>query len=109
MRLYVGEFADVGGKHRQRICEWAAQQAVGGGPIKVVGLEEVVPRALELAASTQYRDTAALVTIKIFDSAGALAPLDVQRHRLCEPLCADTPAADHRGAAGAAAAARRVG
>lgn len=75
MRLYVGKFADGAGKHRAAIDAWAAGQLAGGGPIRIIGLEEVVPRARELAAKKQYRDNAALVAIKVLEAAKILPPL----------------------------------
>jgi hypothetical protein len=43
LRLYAGRFAGRrDGEHRRRIEKWARTQRVGAGPIKIVGLEEVV-------------------------------------------------------------------
>lgn len=74
MRLYVGRFAGAkAGEHRRRIEAWCAEQRVGGGPIQVIGVEEVVVKVREVAQAKQYRDSAALVTMKLLDAAGVLA------------------------------------
>jgi len=72
MRLYVGHFAGKSGDHEDRVREWCANQHVGGRPINVFGVREVVDQVREVAASKQYRDNAALVTMKLLDAAGAL-------------------------------------
>jgi hypothetical protein len=79
MRLYVGKFAGAKtGEHRRRIETWCAQQQVGSGPIQVIGVEDVVARVRQVAQTNQYRDSAALVTMKLLDAAGVLtfAPPD---------------------------------
>jgi hypothetical protein len=74
MRLYVGKFAGAkAGEHRRRIESWCAEQHVGGGPIQVIGVEDVVARVRQVAETKQYRDSAALVTMKLLDAAGVLA------------------------------------
>jgi hypothetical protein len=45
---------------------------VGAGPIKVIGVNEVVSAVSAVAASTQYRDNAALVAMKVLEAAGVL-------------------------------------
>ena len=73
MRLYVGKFAgEKKGDHRKRIESWCAAQKVGGGSIRVFGVSEVVGQVRNIAAQTQYRDNAALVTMKLLDAAGVL-------------------------------------
>jgi hypothetical protein len=75
-RLYVGKFA--GDKHRgheRRIRAWCADQAVGCGAIKVVGLDEVATAARRVAGSKAYRDNPALVAIKVLEAAQMLKPL----------------------------------
>lgn len=73
MRLYVGKFAGAKtGEHRRRIETWCAQQHVGSGPIQVIGVEDVVNRGRQGAQTKQYRDSAALVTMKLLDAAGVL-------------------------------------
>ena len=46
LRLYVGRFAaaPVRGSHENAIREWAADQVVGGGPIEVYGLQDVIEK-----------------------------------------------------------------
>lgn len=73
MRLYVGKFAGAKtGEHRRRIETWCAQQQVGSCPIQVIGVEDVVNRVRQVAQTNQYRDSAALVTMKLLDAAGVL-------------------------------------
>ncbi len=73
MRLYVGKFAGAKtGAHAKRIHAWCAAQRVGAGPIKVVGVSEVVAQVRDVAAAKQYRDNAALVAMKVLEAAGAL-------------------------------------
>jgi hypothetical protein len=72
LRLYVGKFAGRPGTHDARIREWCASQHVGAGPIKVIAVDEVVDKVRAIATSTQYRDNAALVALKVLDAAGAL-------------------------------------
>ncbi len=76
LRLYAGHFAgDKKGEHELRIRHWCASQHVGGGPIRVFGLEEVATAARRVANSKMYRDNPALVAIKVLEAAGMLAPL----------------------------------
>ncbi len=71
LRLYVGRFSGrKAGEHEQRVRAWAAKQRVGCGPIKVVGVREVVRDVREAASDTQYRDSAVLVTLKALQEAG---------------------------------------
>lgn len=72
LRLYAGKFADKRGRHREQIAEYLSSLEIGGGKLRLFGLDDVVPRALQLAGSTQYRDNAALVAIKVLDAAGVL-------------------------------------
>jgi hypothetical protein len=75
LRVYVGRFAGSRpgeSSHEQRIRDWCAKQTVGGGPIAVVDVHEVVARVRAVAASRQYRDNAALVALKVLEAAGAL-------------------------------------
>jgi hypothetical protein len=48
------------------------EQHVGGGPIEVIGVQEVVRIVREVADDTQYRDSAVLVTLKALQEAGQL-------------------------------------
>jgi hypothetical protein len=73
LRLYVGKFAAAtSGSHEQKIREWCAQQVVGAGPIRVIGVNEVVAQVGTVASSKQYRDNAVLVTMKVLEAAGVL-------------------------------------
>jgi hypothetical protein len=73
LRLYVGRFSGrKAGEHEQRVRAWAAKQHVGGGPIEVIGVQEVVRVVREAAGDTQYRDSAVLVTLKALQEAGQL-------------------------------------
>jgi hypothetical protein len=73
LRLYVGKFAGVrSGIHEARVREWCSQQHVGRGPIKVIGVKDVVAKVSAEAARRQYRDNAALVAMKVLEAAGAL-------------------------------------
>ena len=79
LRLYVGRFAGpTKGVHEQRVRSWAAGTIVGSGPIKVVGVGEVVEIVRRVAASKQYRDDAALVALKVLGAAGHLKELPTQ-------------------------------
>jgi hypothetical protein len=81
LRLYVGRFAaPKKGENEQRIRNWAARTIVGGGPVKVIGVDDVVARVREVAGSKQYRDDPALVALKVLDAAGQLKDLDEHRH-----------------------------
>jgi len=74
LRLYVGRFAgSKSGKHETAIKEWANTQVVGAGPIRVVGLDELVGPVVQAAASKQYRDNPVLVTMKVLEAGGLLA------------------------------------
>jgi hypothetical protein len=75
LRLYVGRFAGSRPgeqSHEQRIRDWCATQKVGGGPIEVIDVREVVARVRVVAESRRYRDNAALVALKVLEAAGAL-------------------------------------
>jgi len=77
LRLYVGRFAaPVKGTHEPAIRQWAATQTVGGGPIEVYGLSDVIQAVLTAAASKTYRDNPVLVTMKVLDAAGLLVGTD---------------------------------
>jgi hypothetical protein len=72
LRIYVGKFADKGGKHEARIREWCDKERVGSGPIKVFNVVEVAEAARRVAARKAYRDNPALVAIKVLDAANML-------------------------------------
>ena len=60
LRLYVGRFAGSRpgeSSHEQRIRDWCANQTVGGGPIEVIDVHEVVSRVRAIAASRQTATT----------------------------------------------------
>ncbi len=71
LRLYAGRFrAPNQGENERRIREWASEQRVGVGPIRVIGLREVIGTVLAEAELNQYRDNPVLVTIKVLREAG---------------------------------------
>jgi hypothetical protein len=73
LRLYVGRFSGPkAGEHEQRVRTWASKQRVGGGPIEVIGVQEIVRIVREAAGDTQYRDSAVLVALKALQEAGQL-------------------------------------
>jgi hypothetical protein len=73
LRLYVGRFAGpVTGTHEKKIRAWAKTERVGGGPIRVFGLSDVVGSVREAASHKQYRDNPILVTMKVLEAAGML-------------------------------------
>jgi hypothetical protein len=76
LRLYVGRFAGkvkgTSETHEQRVRAWCAAQHVGAGPIEVIGVQEVVAKAMTVAQSKQYRDNPSLVAIKVLHAAGVL-------------------------------------
>jgi hypothetical protein len=73
LRLYVGRFArPKTGTHEKVIRAWCADQVVGRGPIKVVGVADVVDNVTAAAAVKQYRDNPVLVTMKVLEAAGML-------------------------------------
>jgi hypothetical protein len=73
LRLYVGRFSGrKAGAHEQRVRAWAAKQRVGGGPIEVIGVHDVVRIVREAAGDTQYRDSPVLVTLKALNEAGLI-------------------------------------
>ncbi len=77
VRLYVGKFAaPTKGTHEATIREWCAGQHVGGGPIEVHGLPDVVAAVRAAASSKTYRDNPVLVTMKVLDAAGLLVDTD---------------------------------
>lgn len=77
VRLYVGRFAaPVKRTHEPAIREWAATQIVGGGPIEVYGLSDVIQSVRKVAASKTYRDNPVLTTMKVLGAAGLLVDTD---------------------------------
>jgi hypothetical protein len=71
VRLYVGKFYGSGA-HEEKIRIWAKRQQIGGGPIGVFGLKDVVGQVRAAASHTEYRDNPVLVTMKVLDAAGML-------------------------------------
>ncbi len=77
VRLYVGRFAaPVKHTHEPAIREWASTQIVGGGPIEVYGLPDVIQVVRQVSGSKTYRDNPVLVTMKVLDAAGLLLDTD---------------------------------
>jgi len=76
MRLYVGKFAGRQGSDEQLVRAWCFSQIVGGGPIVVYGVKEVVAVAMRVAARKTYVDDAAIVAMKVLAAAGELGPPD---------------------------------
>lgn len=75
LRLYVGRFAGrKAGEHERQVRDWAARERVGGAPISVVGVREVVRTVREAAGDTQYRDSPVLVALKALQEADQLVP-----------------------------------
>jgi len=73
MRLYVGRFAaPTKGTHEAKIRQWCANTTVGAGPIKVVGVDDVVAAARQVANHKRYRDNPVIVTLKVLQAAGVL-------------------------------------
>lgn len=72
-RLYVGRFAGpTKGANEAAIREWCGATVVGGGPIEVVGVEDVVAKVCGEASYKTYRDNPVLVTMKVLQAAGVL-------------------------------------
>jgi hypothetical protein len=73
MRLYAGRFSTAASE--TAIRAWAADQVVGGGPVRVYDAASVVSTVRRAAASKQYRDSAVLATLKVLDATGSLRPM----------------------------------
>jgi hypothetical protein len=69
MRLYVGKFAGRQGSDEHLVRAWCESQIVGGGPVGVFGVNEVVATAMRVAARKTYVDDAALVAMKVLAAA----------------------------------------
>ena len=77
VRLYVGKFAaPVTGAHEAAIRNWCGELTVGGGPVAVYGLDDVVAAVRGAAESKTYRNNPVLVTMKVLDAAGLLRQVD---------------------------------
>lgn len=73
LRFYVGRFAGPAkGVHEAAIRQWCAVQQVGGGPIEVFGVHEVITSVRKAAATKTYRDNPVLVTMKVLEAGGLL-------------------------------------
>jgi hypothetical protein len=68
----VASAGPVTGRHEKEIRAWARTKRVGGGPIRVFGLSDVVGSVREAASHKQYRDNPVLVTMKVLEAAGML-------------------------------------
>lgn len=76
LRLYVGKFAGKASKlHEPAIRTWCAEQVVGGGPIQVFDARDVAIKVRAVASSKTYRDSPALVAMKVLAEAEMLLPL----------------------------------
>jgi len=75
VRLYVGKFAASLSNVNQRdqIESWCARTRAGGGPIQVLGPRDVADQLKAAAEATQYRDHAALATVKLLRAVGDLS------------------------------------
>jgi hypothetical protein len=75
LRLYVGKWASSKGvDNRAATLEWCAGQTVGGGPITVLEVGQVVEAVRGAAASSTYVDDPVIVALKVLTAAGALNP-----------------------------------
>jgi hypothetical protein len=66
MRLYVGKFYSTS---ESKIREWANKQKVGGSPIQIIGVREIVLAVKALAEQKTYVDNPALVALKVLAAA----------------------------------------
>lgn len=67
LRLYVGRFV---AKDEQDIRRHLAKIHVGGKPVRVVGLTEIMERLVDVAKSKTYVDDPVVVTLKALRSEG---------------------------------------
>ena len=73
VRLYVGKWAAQKTRdERQATANWAKTQIVGGGPIEVYGLNDVITLVETEANSTSYRNNPVITTWKVLAAAGLL-------------------------------------
>jgi hypothetical protein len=68
LRLYVGHFQNEA--ERNEITEHLRTIKAGRGPIKVVGLDEIVEAALGVARSATYINDPVVMTLKALKAAG---------------------------------------
>jgi hypothetical protein len=93
LRFYVGRFAGARGNDRIKIEKWCAEQLVGGGPIVVRGVNDVVDQVLAAASAKQYRDDPIIVAMKVLQAAGRIAlplPDDIGAGLVPEALMEDS-------------------
>lgn len=82
MRFYAGMFSKGS---EQIVRDWCETQIVGGGPIQVFNLIEVMDTVKELAQSSTYIDDAALVAVKAMLIADEFrAKLETEQKRALE-------------------------
>lgn len=71
--LYVGKWAHTRGvNERQVVQDWGQSQIVGGGPIEVYDVKDVVEVVRRVAAHKTYINDPVIVAIKVLTEAGAL-------------------------------------
>jgi hypothetical protein len=75
VRLYVGKFAGSAKADQEAIIRaWCSSQWIGGGPIEVRSLHDIIAKIRRVSSSTMYRDNAVIVTMKVLALAGLLTP-----------------------------------
>lgn len=73
LRLCVGEFAAPSkGHHEAAVRDWCRGQWVGGRPIEVFGLPQVIAAVRESAAQRLKEITPFLVTMRVLSAADML-------------------------------------
>jgi hypothetical protein len=73
LRLYVGKFASSARTAQETLIrEWCSGQRIGGGPIEVRSLDNIIGRVRQISSSTMYRDNPVIVTMKVLAQAGLL-------------------------------------
>jgi hypothetical protein len=77
LRLYAGRFRQrKGGDDRPAIEKWCeAQGVIGGGPIQVFGVEQVVEMVRQAPVRKTYVDNPVIAAMKVLEAAGQLSPL----------------------------------
>lgn len=70
LRLYVGKFAGKNGADETAIRAWCARQAVGAGAIEVYGLQTLIDKVRQVAASRTYVNNPVVVAVKALAAAG---------------------------------------
>jgi len=73
LRLYVGKWASSRGvDNRQEVKEWCRRQRVGGGPIEVYDVNDVVDVVRDVATRKTYINNPVIVAMKVLMEAEAL-------------------------------------